>query len=214
MNAVTKPALYGTMHPRGCSHANANTTVGEEVKGIKILKEYIINLETNMVHIVKNMIGEALVGDGPEISHIDLVIGPRGGPVETAFMNSLAMPREGHTPLLAVLEPNLQPKPSTLMINKVTIKNANQAVLMFGPAQAAVAKAVMDSVEEGVINKVDAENLLIIVSVFIHWAAADKQKIYDYNYEATKLAIKRAMTGEPSVGEALARKDAAKHPFA
>lgn len=167
-----------------------------------------------MVHIVKSMIGEALVGEGSEIAHIDLVIGPRGGPVEAAFMNSLAMPREGHTPLLAVLEPNLQPKPCTLMINKVTIKNANQALLMFGPAQAAVAKAVIDSVEDGVIAKGDVEELLVIVSVFIHWAAADKQKIYDYNYEATKLAIRRAMTGEPSVGEALLRKDNAKHPFA
>ena len=167
-----------------------------------------------MVHIVKSMIGEALVGEGNEIAHIDLVIGPRGGPVETAFMNSLAMPREGHTPLLAVLEPNLQPKPCTLMINKVTIKNADQAVLMFGAGQAAVAKAVIDSVEEGVISKGDAEDLLIIVSVFIHWEAKDKQKIYDFNYEATKLAIKRAMASEPSVGEALLRKDKANHPFA
>ena len=167
-----------------------------------------------MVHIVRSMIGEALVGEGSEIAHIDLVIGPRGGPVETAFVNSLAMPREGHTPLLAVLEPNLQPKPCTLIINKVTMKNGGQAVLMFGPAQAAVAKAVMDSVEEGIIAKGDAEDLLIIVSIFIHWQAADKQKIYDYNYEATKLAIKRAMASEPTVDEALARKDKARHPFA
>jgi 5,6,7,8-tetrahydromethanopterin hydro-lyase len=40
-----------------------------------------------LTHIVRSMIGEALVGDGNEIAHIDLVIGPRGGPVETAFMN-------------------------------------------------------------------------------------------------------------------------------
>src|SRR3989304_7379098 len=91
--------------------------------------------------ITKSLIGEALVGSGPEIAHIDLVIGPKGGPVETAFMSSLAMPRQGHTPLLAVLEPNLQPKPATLIINKVTIRNSKQALLMFGPAQAAVAKA-------------------------------------------------------------------------
>lgn len=167
-----------------------------------------------MVHIIKSMIGEALVGEGNEIAHIDLVIGPKGSAVETAFMNSLSMPREGHTPLLAVLEPNLQPKPCTLMINKVTIKNADQAVLMFGPAQAAVAKAVMDSVEDGVIGKDDAEDILIIVSVFIHWDAKDKQKIYDYNYEATKLAIKRAIAREPTVDEALSRKEVAKHPFA
>ncbi len=164
--------------------------------------------------VTKSLIGEALVGSGPEIAHIDLVIGPKGGAVETAFMNSLAMPRYGHTPLLAVLEPNLQPKPSTLMINKVTIRKASQAILMFGPAQAAIAKAVMDCVEAGVINKSEAEDILIIVSVFIEWDAVDKDKVYEYNYEATKLAIKRAMEGEPSVEEALSKKEKAKHPFA
>lgn len=164
--------------------------------------------------ITKSQIGEALVGSGPEIAHIDLVIGPKGGPVEIAFMNSLAMPRAGHTPLLAVLEPNLQPKPATLMVNKVTIKKASQAILMFGPAQAAIAKAVMDSVEDGLINKNETEDVLIIVSVFIEWDARDKEKVYEYNYEATKLAIKRAMEGLPTVEEALAKKDKAKHPFA
>ncbi len=164
--------------------------------------------------ITKSLIGEALVGSGPEIAHIDLVIGPKGGAVETAFMNSLAMPRYGHTPLLAVLEPNLQPKPATLMVNKVTIKKASQAILMFGPAQAAIAKAVMDSVEDGIINKSEAEDVLIIVSVFIEWDAQDKDKVYAFNYEATKLAIKRAMEGEPSVEEGIAKKDNAKHPFA
>jgi len=158
-------------------------------------------------------IGEALVGEGPEVAHIDLVIGPRGGAVEDAFVMSLASPREGHTPLLAVLEPNLPPKPSTLIINKVTIKNATQAVLMFGPAQAAVAKAVMDCVEDGTIPKQDAEELLLIVSVFIEWDAKDKQRIYEYNYEATKLAIKRAMASEPRVEDVLKRKDSARHPF-
>lgn len=148
------------------------------------------------------------------MAHIDLVIGRKGSSVEQAFMTALASPMQGHTPLLAVLEPNLPPKPSTLMVNKVTIKNANQAVLIFGPAQAAVAKAVMDSVEMGVIPEEEAEALLIIVSVFIEWDASDKKKIYDYNYEATKLAIKRAVEGTPTVKDALAGKDSAKHPFA
>jgi len=115
-----------------------------------------------------SMVGEALVGEGKEIAHIDLVIGGKGGAVESAFMNSLASPQVGHTPLLAVLEPNLPTKPPTLIVNKVTIKNASQAVLMFGPAQAAVAKAVMDSVEEGVIPKDKAEELYIIVSALHH----------------------------------------------
>jgi 5,6,7,8-tetrahydromethanopterin hydro-lyase len=85
---------------------------------------------------------------------------------------------------------------------------------MFGPAQAAVAKAVADCVEDGTISKEEAEDLLIIVSVFIQWNAKDKKKIYDYNYEATKLSIKRALNGEPTVEEVFTKKETAKHPFA
>lgn len=163
---------------------------------------------------MKSMIGEALVGEGNEVAHIDLAIGLKGTPFETAFMSALTQPAMGHTPLLAVLEPNLPCKPSTLMANKVTIKNGTQAVLMFGPAQAAVANAVTDCVAEGVLPKGQAEEMLLIVSVFIHWDAQDKKKIYEFNYEATKLAIRRAFAGEPKIDEILARRKTAKHPFA
>ncbi len=159
------------------------------------------------------LFGEALVGEGPEIAHIDLVMGPKGSSVEQAFVSALASPERGHTPLLAVVTPNLPPKPATLMVNKVTIKNAAQAVMMFGPAQHAVAMAVMDSVAEGIIPKAEAENILIIASVFIEWDAADKKKVHDWNYEAVKLAIKRAVMGTPTVDEVLAKKDSAVHPF-
>jgi len=159
------------------------------------------------------LIGEALVGEGAEIAHIDLVIGRKGSYVEQAFVNALASPAMGHTPLLAVLEPNLPAKPATLMVNKVTIRGANQAVLIFGPAQAAVAKAVVDCVAEGTIPQDLAEDLMIIVSVFIEWDAKDKDKIYDFNYRATKEAIERAVAGKPQISEILARKDSAKHPF-
>jgi len=160
------------------------------------------------------LVGEALVGEGPEIAHIDLVIGRKGSSVEQAFVNALASPARGHTPLLAVLEPNLPAKPATLMVNKVTIKGADQAVLMFGPAQAAVAKAVMDSVAEGILPQDLAEELMIIVSVFIEWDAENKKKVYDYNYQATKQAIERAVLQKPSLAEVLSRKDSARHPFA
>ncbi|MEZ5951401.1 MAG: formaldehyde-activating enzyme [Planctomycetaceae bacterium] len=158
-------------------------------------------------------IGEALVGEGNEIAHIDLIIGEKDGPAGVAFANALAQQTQGHSNLLAVLEPNLAVKPSTVMITKVTIKGAKQAVQMFGPAQFAVAKAVADSVEAGVIPKDQAENLVIICGVFIHWEAADDKKIYEYNYEATKLSIARAMNNEPSADEMVAKKDTAKHPF-
>lgn len=158
-------------------------------------------------------IGEALVGDGNEIAHIDLLIGDKDGPVGQAFANALARQSEGHSNLLAVLEPNLAVKPATVLITKVTIKGAKQAVQMFGPAQSAVAMAVADSVAAGVIPKGQAEDLVIVCGVFIHWAAQDDKKIYQYNYEATKQAIKSAMTGKPTADEMVAGKDKAKHPF-
>ena len=155
-----------------------------------------------------------MVGEGPEIAHIDLVIGPKGSYVEQAFVSALASPAKGHTPLLAVLAPNLPAKPFTLMVNKVTIKGAGQAMLIFGPAQAAVAKAVMDCVAEGTLPQELADELMIIVSLFIEWDAKDKKKIYEYNYQATKMAIERAVDRNPRVAEILAKKDSAKHPFA
>lgn len=159
-------------------------------------------------------IGEALSGDGNEIAHIDLLIGDKAGPVGVAFANALANQSHGHSNLLAVLTPNLICKPATVMITKVTIKGATQAVQMFGPAQAAVAKAVADSVAEGVIPKSEADNLVIVCGVFIHWEAKDNAKIYKYNYDATKMAIANAMKGEPKIDEITAKKDSAKHPFA
>jgi 5,6,7,8-tetrahydromethanopterin hydro-lyase len=158
-------------------------------------------------------IGEALVGDGNEVAHIDLLIGSKDGPVGTAFANALARQSAGHSNLLAVLTPNLLCKPATVLITKVTIKGAKQAVQMFGPAQAAVARAVADSVAEGVISKSQAEELVIVCGVFIHWQASDDNKIYKFNYEATKLAIARAMKGEPKVDEITSKKDTVKHPF-
>ena len=84
---------------------------------------------------------------------------------------------------------------------------------MFGPAQAAVAKAVMDCVSDGLIPKDQAEDILIIVSVFIEWDAKDKKKVYDFNYQATKFALERAITGKPIVQEILVKKESSKHPF-
>ena len=158
-------------------------------------------------------VGESLKGDGNEVAHIDLLIGSKDGPVGTAFANALANQSNGHSNLLAVLAPNLLAKPATVLITKVTIKGAKQAVQMFGPAQAAVAKAVADSVAAGVIPKNEADNLVIVCGVFIHWDAKDDAKIYQYNYEATKLSIQRAMKGEPKIDEVLAKKETAKHPF-
>ena len=169
--------------------------------------------------INKVMVGESLVNDNDptgtmaEIAHIDLLIGPRGSAVETAFCNGLCNNKDGFTSLLAVVGPNLVCKPNTMMFNKVTIKGAKQAVQMFGPAQKAVAMAVADSVEAGVIPKGEADDLYICVGVFIHWEANSDEAIYENNYKATKGAIEAAVKGTPSVDDMLAAKDSTDHPF-
>jgi len=159
-------------------------------------------------------VGESLVGEGNEVAHVDLLLGPRGSAVETAYCIALTNNKDGFTTLLALVAPNLMCKPPTILYNKVTIKDARQAVQMFGPAQHAVAKAVADSVAEGVIPANEADDLFITVGVFIHWEAKDDKKIQDFNYRATKEALARAVKGEPKASEVTAKKDAAHHPFA
>jgi 5,6,7,8-tetrahydromethanopterin hydro-lyase len=166
-----------------------------------------------MAKIDRMMVGESLVGEGNEVAHIDLLIGPRGSPAEAAFANALTNNKDGFTSLLAVVAPNLLTKPATVMFNKVTIKGAKQAVQMFGPAQRAVAMAVADCVEDGTIPVAEADNLFVAVGVFIHWQAADDKKIQDYNYRATREALQRAVAGSPSAAEVVAKKGSAQHPF-
>ena len=158
-------------------------------------------------------IGEALIGDGPELAHIDLLIGDKLGPVGQAFANGLSNLSIGHTPLTSVIRPNLMTKPATLIIPKVTVGDLEDASKIFGPAQTAVARAVADAVEDGYIPKEIVEDIVINVSVFIDPSAQDFRKIYQYNYGATKLAIRRAMEGYPSIEKVLAEKDRGTHPI-
>ena len=158
-------------------------------------------------------IGEALIGDGPELAHIDLLIGDKFGPVGQAFATGLSNLSVGHTPLTSVIRPNLMTKPATLIIPKVTVGDLDDASKIFGPAQTAVARAVADAVEDGYIPKDIVEDIVINVSVFIDPSAEDYRKIYQYNYGATKLAIRRAMDGYPSIDKVLAEKDRGTHPI-
>ncbi|MDD1683411.1 MAG: bifunctional 5,6,7,8-tetrahydromethanopterin hydro-lyase/3-hexulose-6-phosphate synthase, partial [Methanoregula sp.] len=157
------------------------------------------------------LVGEALIGDGAELAHIDLLMGEKEGPIGSAFANAISQLSAGHTPLLAVVRPNLLTKPATLVIPKVTLKNISQVNEMFGPVQAAVAKAVADSVDEGVFANIDIENIVILASAFVHPDAKDYNKIYRYNYGATKLAITRALAGFPDAKTLVYEKDRAAH---
>lgn len=168
----------------------------------------------NMALINRVLVGESLQGDGNEVAHIDLMIGPRGSAVESAFANCLTNNKDGFSSLLAVVAPNLMAKPATVMFNKVTIKGSKQAVQMFGPAQRGVAMAVADCVEDGTIPADEADDVFICVGVFIHWLAEDDAKIQDYNYAATKESIKRAVAREPKARDVVAQKGGTEHPFA
>jgi len=159
-------------------------------------------------------IGEALIGKEPELAHVDVMIGSKGGPVGHAFSQSLSQPSMGHGSLLGVIRPNLPTKPQCLIVPKVSIKNLEEANRIFGPAQSAVAKAVADVVEEGVIPMNKLDEWVIIVNVFIHPSAEEYRRIYQYNYGATKLAIKRALKNYPPIEKIFYDKDRAKHPVA
>lgn len=158
-------------------------------------------------------IGEALIGSGNEIAHVDLIIGDKESPAGAAFVNGMTQLSLGHTPLLSVIRPNLMTKPATLIIPKVTVGDLKDADKIFGPAQTAVGRAVADAVSEGIIPEEEAEDMVILASVFIHPEAEDFRKIYQYNYGATKLAIQRAMDGYPSMKKVLAEKDRGSHPI-
>lgn len=168
----------------------------------------------HMPKIDRVLVGEALVGEGNELAHVDLIMGPRGSAAETAFCVTLTNQKRGDNALLALVAPNLMAKPNTVMFNKVEIKNGKQATQMFGPAERGVAKAVVDSVKEGIIPAAEAADVFICVGVFIHWDAQDNNKIQDWNYEATKLAIQRAVAGEPTPAQTIAQEDVMHHPLA
>ena len=157
------------------------------------------------------LVGEALIGDGAEIAHIDLLMGDKEGPIGSAFANAVSQLSAGHTPLLAVVRPNLLTKPVTLVIPKVTLKDMSQVNEMFGPVQAAVAKAVADCVEEGLFGGVDIEKVAILASVFVHPDAKDYNRLYRYNYGAMKLALNRALAAFPDAKTLVYEKDRAAH---
>jgi bifunctional enzyme Fae/Hps len=212
----TKPTVLGTAEALNIHRDTLYTWLKEfDVD----FKEITDSLPTNLLsESVEEkgyayMIGEALVGEGNEVAHIDLLIGDKNGPVGDAFAAGMCNLSAGHTPLLAVIRPNLPPKPHTLLVPKVTIKNIQDVGKIFGPAQAAVAKAVADAVEDGIIPKDKIDDWVIVASVFVNPQASDFRKIYHYNYGATKLALKRALAKYPPLEKILYDKDRARHPI-
>lgn len=176
-----------------------------------------------MAVIDRVLIGEGLVieerpdGSGLDlknVAHIDLIMGPRGSAAEDAFCRTLTDQKQGVNGLLAIAAPNMMVKPNTVMFNKVTIKDGRQATQMFGPAQRGVAMAVMDCVADGTIPLEEADDVFICVGVFIDSKADMDDRIQDWNYRATKMAIKAAVAREPKAADVVKQYKDALHPFA
>ena len=176
-----------------------------------------------MAVIDRVLIGEALVienrpdGSGLDlknVAHIDLIMGPRGSAAEDAFCRTLTDQKEGVNGLLAIVAPNMMVKPNTVMFNKVTLRNTKQSLQMFGPAQRGVSMAVMDCVADGTIPVEEADDVFICVGVFIDKNADIDERVQDWNYEATKMAIKNAIAREPKAADLLKVYKESAHPFA
>ncbi|MGA2768004.1 MAG: 4-hydroxy-tetrahydrodipicolinate synthase [Candidatus Bathyarchaeia archaeon] len=195
----------GKVQPKPISFELTEKPLEERFVTVDITPETVKNF--------KLRVGEALAGQDAEVAHVDLLIGTKDGPVAEAFTKAKATPTPGHEPLLAILEPNLAVKPVTLIVPTVTIRGMREASMVYGPAQTAVAKAVIDSVADGTIPKEAVEELIIIANVFVHPAAVDRQRVYINNYKAVRHAVRKAMEGRPGMDELMENKDRSKHPF-
>lgn len=158
--------------------------------------------------------GESLVGEGAEIAHVDVIVGKRNGPVGEAYASAIGNPSAGHEGLSAIIAPNLAVKPPTVLVPTVTLKSMEDGEMMFGPAQKAVADAVADCVKESTISRDKVDDWCVVANVFIHPAASDKGDVYEYNYEAAKEAIERAVEGKPTPDEVEDKRKGAEHPYA
>ncbi|HVG82354.1 MAG TPA: formaldehyde-activating enzyme [Methylomirabilota bacterium] len=145
----------------------------------------------------------------------EVLIGSVEGPVGQAFATMMGQ-TAGHTRMFAIRACNQLVRPVTMMVPKVTIKSSAYVNLFGGVVQSATADAVLDCVIEGVLPKAEVDRICILIMVWIDPQCAtdpnlDQKDLYRTNYEATKLAIGRAMRGEPTIEELMANRHRIKH---
>jgi 5,6,7,8-tetrahydromethanopterin hydro-lyase len=158
-------------------------------------------------------IGEAFEGAGAEAAHVNTVLGPREGPVGTAWATALATPSAGHTPFVCVVRPGLPAKPLTLFVNKAAISRDDHAKLTWGAAQAGVAGGVMDAVAAGTIPSGAADALVLIAAVWVDPAASDEDAVYRNNRAATERALRAGHLRGPALDDVLAARHLPENPF-
>ena len=145
----------------------------------------------------------------------EILIGSVDGPVGHAFANMMGQ-TAGHTRMFAIRACNQQVRPATIMVPKVTMKNMAYVDLFGGVVQSATADAVLDCVIDSTLPRDHVNELCIISLVWIDPRCAsasdlDHKDLYRTNYEATKLAIRRALNDEPAIEELIANRHVVKH---
>jgi len=170
-------------------------------------------------HIVMR-VGEALVAGGPPgtAAEPEVIIGELDGPFGTAFANLLGDQVKGHTRVLAILNTDIMVRPSTLMVSKVTVKDERYTNILMGTVQGAIANGVLDAVRSGDIPKEKANDLGIIVSVWLNPSVIkddnlDHKILFDIHRKATAVAIHKAMNNEPDIDWLLENQDEIIHKY-
>ena len=163
--------------------------------------------------------GEALVeaAEAWSAAEPEVVIGELDGPVGYAIANLIGDQVKGHTKVFAILNSDVQVRPTTLMVSKVTVNNNKYTNILMGTVQAAIAHGVLDAVRAGDIPKSKANDLGIIVSVWLDPSVTeteiDPKILFNTNREATAKAIHKAMHHEPSIDWLLKNQDQVPHYF-
>ena len=165
-------------------------------------------------------VGEALVAGGPPgtAAEPEVIIGELDGPFGTAFANLLGDQVKGHTRVLAILNTDIMVRPSTLMVSKVTVNNERYTNILMGTVQGAIANGVLDAVRNGDIPKEKANDLGIIVSVWLNPSVTtddnlDHKILFDIHRRATTEAIHKAMNNEPDIDWLLEHQDDIVHKY-
>ena len=151
-------------------------------------------------------VGESLVAGGPPgtAAEPEVVIGELDGPVGTAFATLLGDQVKGHSRVLAIMNTDIQVRPATLMVSKVTVKDNRYTNILMGTVQSAIANGVLDAVRNGDIPKDKVDDIGIIVSVWLNPIVSneddlDHKILFDIHRKAMTNAIHKAMNNEPSI---------------
>lgn len=158
-------------------------------------------------------IGESFVGSGPDAAHINVMLGPRSGPVGGAWAGALSSPTQGHLPFMVVLQPGVPVKPMTAFINKADLRGEPHETMTWGPAQAGVAKGVQECLLEGILPPEAEDEWCVIAAVWVNWSAADADEVFRNNYQAAKGAVTAAMRREPALSTVRAAAADVRNPF-